>query len=125
MASLLRKAHHTVTAMEQHVVRNVEMQKLMEQDHQQQTLKTVPILFRHQDARTTKLLYVINEARRMGQESLAVLRTLVSHLQLLLFSSLGRKIMEPTATSLYYLLSRGQPLLQRLSSCFEVLHLDI
>lgn len=56
MASLLRKAHHTVTAMEQHVITNVEMQNLMEQDHQQQTSKTVPILFRGQDARMIKLL---------------------------------------------------------------------
>lgn len=36
----------------------------------------------------------------MEQEGLAVLRALISHLQLLLFSPLGRKIMEPTATSL-------------------------
>lgn len=98
---------------------------MMEQDHQQQTSKTVPILFRGQDARMIKLLRVTNEARRMEQEGLAVLKALISHLQLLLLSPLGRKIMEPTATSLYYLLSCGQPLLQRLSSCFEVLHLDL
>lgn len=45
-----------VTAMEQHVIRNVEMQNLMEQDHQQQTSKTVPISFRGEDARKVKLL---------------------------------------------------------------------
>lgn len=56
MASLLRKAHHTGTAMEQRVIRNVEMQNLMEQDHQQQTSKTVPILFTGQNARMIKLL---------------------------------------------------------------------
>jgi len=56
MASLLRKAHHTATATKHHVRRNVEMQNLMEQDHQQQSLKPVVILFIGQDARMIKLL---------------------------------------------------------------------
>lgn len=56
MAGLLRKAHQTARAMKNHVIRNTEMQNLMEQNHQQQSLKPVLILFRGQDARMIKLL---------------------------------------------------------------------